>query len=183
MLTLNFSEFPKLTTQRVLLRGICAQDLESIHRLRCDEAVNIMVGRETPTNLSQSREFIAKIENLVERKESLYWVIALKEENSLIGTICCWNFDVQNEIVEIGYEMLPEFRGRGLMKEALKKVIEYTFDGLNAKLITAFPSGVNDRSVGLLEALGFQIEDKSYNNKHTNVTDMVTYTLKKRMEG
>lgn len=120
---------------------------------------------------------------MVERKESLYWVITLKEENSLIGTICCWNFDVQNEIVEIGYEMLPEFRGRGLMKEALKKVIEYTFDGLNAKLITAFPSGVNDRSVGLLEALGFQLEDKCYNNKHTNVTDMVTYTLKKRVEG
>jgi len=180
MLTLNFSDFPKLTTERVLLRRICAEDLESIHQLRSDQAVNIMIGRETPVNLSQSSEFIIKIEDLVEKRECLYWVLATKEENSLIGTICCWNFDVQNEIVEIGYEMLPEFRGRGLMKEALNKVIEYTFEGLNAKLITAFPSGVNENSVAILKALNFQLEDKSYNNKHTNVADMVTYVLKRR---
>lgn len=179
MLTLNFSEFPKLTTDRMLMRPICAQDLEAIHRLRSDRAVNILVGRETPTNLSQTEEFIAKIEGMVERRECMYWGLALKEENSLIGTICCWNFDVQNEIVEVGYEMLPEFRRRGLMKEALSKVIEYSFESLNAKLITAFPSGVNDRSVGLLEALNFQLADNSDYNKHTNVADTVAYALKR----
>ncbi len=183
MLTVGFSEFPKLITERIILRRICAQDLESIHQLRCDQAVNIMVGRETPTNLSQTLGFITKIETMVEKRECLYWVIAFKEGNSLIGTICCWNFDVQNEIVEIGYEMLPEFRGRGLMKEALNKVIDYTFEELNAKLITAFPSVVNENSVALLKALNFQLENKSYNNKHTNVADTVTYVLKRRVEG
>ncbi|WP_316819309.1 GNAT family N-acetyltransferase [Pedobacter nyackensis] len=179
MLKLDFSAVPHLTTERLLLRSIDAQDLKAIHQLRSDEAVNIMVGRETPTALSQSREFITKIGDLVENRECLYWVLAFKEENSLIGTISCWNFDIENEIVEIGYEMLPEFRGKGLMKEALKKVIEYTFQRLNAKLITAFPSGVNANSVGLLKALNFQFSNNPYNNKHTNVADIVSYILKK----
>lgn len=183
MLNLNFSEFPKLTTERVILRRIGAQDLESIHKLRCDRAVNVMVGRETPTNLSQTQEFITKIENMIEKRESLYWVITFKEENSLIGTICCWNFDIQNEIVEIGYEMLPEFRGRGLMKEALNSVIDYIFEELNAKLITAFPSGVNENSVALLKGLNFQLEDKFYHNQHTDVADIVSFVLKRGVEG
>lgn len=59
--------------------------------------------------------------------------------------------------------MLPEFRGKGLMRGALKKVIDYAFKGVNVKLITAFPSDVNDSSVGLLEALNFRLEDKIYN--------------------
>ncbi|MFA4868858.1 MAG: GNAT family N-acetyltransferase [Pedobacter sp.] len=179
MLTLNFSAVPYLMTDRLILRTLGVPDLEAIHKLRSDHAVNVMVGRETPMQLSQSREFIRKIEGLVENRECLYWVIAFKEEHSLIGTICCWSFDIENEIVEIGYEMLPEYRGMGLMKEAVKKVIDYTFQNLNAKLLTAFPSGVNSDSVGLLKALNFQLSDDFYNNKHTNVADMVCYALKK----
>lgn len=179
MLNLNFSEFPQLTTDRLLLRNTIAQDLASLHQLRSDQDVNILVGRETPTTLSQTEAFIVRIQGLIEKKESLYWVLSLKGQDRLIGTACCWNFDVQNEVVEIGYEMLPEFQGRGLMKEALQKLIAYTFDVLNAQLITAFPSGVNVKSIALLKSLNFQLEDQSYSNSHTDIADLVTYVLKK----
>lgn len=179
MLTLDFFKVPYLTTERLVLRSLGSQDLQAIHELRSDREVNLMVGREAPAELSESREFIERIAGMVEKREGLYWVLDLKEKDGLIGTICCWNFDVEDEIVEIGYELLPEFRGKGLMKEAMKKVIDYTFENLNARLITAFPSGVNADSVGLLKGLSFQLRDESYNNKHTNVPDMVSYVLKK----
>jgi ribosomal-protein-alanine N-acetyltransferase len=182
MLNVDFSPFPQLTTERLLLRNISAQDLELIHKMRCDQAVNAMVGRETPTSLRQTEEFIEKIERMINANESMYWVICLKEDHRLLGAVCCWNFDVQNEIVEIGYEMLPEFQRKGIMEEALKRVIEYTFDQLNARVITAFPSAVNINSVSLLKKLHFQLEDKEYNNTHDDVEDILTYTLKKDLK-
>lgn len=178
MLDVDFSLFPQLTTERLLLRSISDQDLEPIHKMRSDAAVNAMVGRETPSSLKQTEEFISKIEQLIKRNESMYWVISSKEDDRLLGTVCCWNFDVQNEIVEIGYEMLPEFQRKGIMEEALKMVIIYTFEKLNARVITAFPSAVNINSVSLLKKLNFQLGDKAYNNTHDDVDDILTYTLK-----
>lgn len=178
MLNVDFSPFPQLTTERLLLRNISARDLEPIHKMRCDQAVNVMVGRKTPTSLRQTEEFIEKIERMINANESMYWVICLKEDHQLLGTVCCWNFDIGNEAVEIGYEMLPEFRRRGIMEEALEAVIEYAFEKLNARVITAFPSAVNINSVSLLKKLNFQLEDKEYNNTHDDVEDIVTYTLK-----
>lgn len=178
MLKLDFSSFPILNTSRLVLRCISAEDVQAVHQLRCDQAVNVMVGRQAPDSLSQTMDFINRIEAMVEKKDCLYWVMASRNGNGLIGTICCWNFDIENEVVEIGYEMLPEFRGQGLMKEALKKVIDYTFTELHANLITAFPSRDNVKSVALLKALNFQLADSSYNNKHTNIANMVTYVLK-----
>lgn len=179
MLNIDFSVFPLLRTERLFLRNISPADLEALHRLRCDESVNIMVGRKTPSDLSETRQFISKIEHLIHENESMYWVISLKEDAELVGTVCCWNFDVKNGIVELGYEMLPEFRGKGIMTEAIKKVIEYAFDTLNARLITAFPSAININSVSLLEKIGFQLEDKSYSNSHTEVEELLTYTYRR----
>ena len=95
-----------------------------------------------------------------------------------MGAVCCWNFDLENGILEIGYELLPEFQGKGIMTEALKVVIEYTFNEMKANIITAFPSSDNLSSVTILEKLNFEIENKPYNNKHDNVANIVTYTLR-----
>jgi ribosomal-protein-alanine N-acetyltransferase len=176
MLNVDFSIFPSLTTERLLLRNLSPDDLEAIHRLRCDESVNIMIGRKAPSALIETRQFISKIEGLVHDNQCIYWVVSLKEDRQLLGTVCCWNFDVQNGIVELGYEMLPEFRGKGIMTEAIKKVMEYAFGDLNARLITAFPSALNTNSVSLLKKIGFQPDDKSYNNSHTEVEKLLTYT-------
>ena len=74
--------------------------------------------------------------------------------------------------------MLPEFQGKGIMTEALKSVIEFTFSEIKANIITAFPSSDNLSSVTILKKLNFEFEDKLYNNKHENVENIVTYTLR-----
>ena len=177
-MVLDFKKFPQLITERLVLRNIENTDAELIHKLRSDEVVNKFVGRDNSSTLEKANEFILKIQNLVEKNEGLYWIIRLKENNDLIGTVCLWNFDLENEIVEIGYEMLPEFQGRGIMSEAIKAVIIYVFEEMKAKIITAFPSSDNINSVNILEKLNFEFEDKKYNNTHENVNNIATYTLR-----
>jgi len=56
---------------------------------------------------------------------------------------------------EVGYELLPPYHGKGIMQEALLKVIEYGFDILKLKRIVADPKEINLKSVKLLEKCGF----------------------------
>jgi len=179
-MVLDFKIFPQLQTERLILRNIESTDAELIHKLRSDEVVNQFVGRDNSSTVEKAKEFILKIQNLVEKNEGLYWIIRRKENNDLIGTVCLWNFDPENEIVEIGYEMLPEFQGKGIMTEALKAVTAYTFKEIKVKIITAFPSEDNVNSVAILKKLNFEFEDKKYNNTHENVNNIVTYTLRNR---
>jgi len=177
-MVLDFKIFPYLQTERLILRNIESTDAELIHKLRSDEVVNQFVGRDNSSTVEKAKEFILKIQNLVEKNEGLYWIIRRKENNDLVGTVCLWNFDTENEIVEIGYEMLPEFQGKGIMTEALKAVTTYTFKEIKAKIITAFPSEDNINSVAILKKLNFEFEDKKYNNTHENVNNIATYTLR-----
>lgn len=175
---LDFSVFPKLSSYRLILRKVATEDFQLIHKLHSDPIVNAFVGRDNSSTLEKAKEYIQKMDGLVNKNECIYWIIALKNDNNLIGSVCCWNFDTENEIVEIGYEMLPEFQGKGIMTEALKMVIKYTFEEINANIITAFPSSDNLNSVAVLKKLNFEFEDKPYNNKHENIANIVTYTLR-----
>lgn len=177
-MVLNFKNFPKLATERLLLRNLENSDTALIHKLRSDEIVNAFVGRENSSTLEKARDYILNIQNLIAKNECIYWAITLKENNDLIGCICLWNFDPENETVEIGYELLTEFQGKGIMSEVIKKVITFAFEEIKAKTITAFPSSDNNSSVTILKKLNFEFDDKTYNNTHANIKNLVTYTLK-----
>jgi len=175
---LNFKDFPLLITERLILRNIEKTDVVLIHKLHSDPIVNAFVGRDNSSSLKKAEEYIIKMQNLIAKNECIYWVITEKGNNNLIGSVCLWNFDIENEIVEIGYEMLSEFQGKGIMTEAIKKIIEYAFQKIKAKIITAFPSSDNINSVSILKKLNFELENKKYNNTHQNIKNLVTYTLR-----
>ena len=179
-MNLNFTNIPILTTERLVLRGLSEQDTGPIHQLQSDPVVNAFVGRDNSSTIEKAKAYIVKINNLIQQKECLYWAISSKKDNRFIGSVCLWNFDPENEIVEIGYEMLSEFQGNGFMSEALKAVIEFTFNTMEAKIITAFPSSDNSTSVNLLKKLHFNFENKPYNNKHENIKNITTYVLRSR---
>jgi ribosomal-protein-alanine N-acetyltransferase len=83
------------------------------------------------------------------------WAITLKNEPKLIGTIVYWNIIKEKDEAEVGYELLPQWHGKGIMQEALSKVIEFGFTTLGIKTIVADPKAGNQRSVKLLEKCGF----------------------------
>ncbi|MFZ6648969.1 GNAT family N-acetyltransferase [Undibacterium sp. TJN25] len=176
-MNLHFANFPVLKTARLVLRQLVADDAADIHRLRADPAVNAFIGRPNSASMEDARKHIRSVNTSVDNRESLYWAIDLQGNSGLVGTICYWNFDLAHETVEIGYEMLPEFQGRGLMQEAAQRVIAYGFGDMDVKTITAFPSTDNVRSVALLEKLHFKADTGSFAHTHGNVDNLATYVL------
>lgn len=59
---------------------------------------------------------------------------------------------------DIGFAVLPEYRGAGLAGEAASAVIEHTRDALGVAALNAIVAPDNRASVNLIEKLGFSFE-------------------------
>ncbi|WP_316820368.1 GNAT family N-acetyltransferase [Pedobacter gandavensis] len=175
----DFSEFPTLTTPRLVLRSLSPQDLPAIYQLRSDPIVAGFTGRKPISHIDEAAAYLTKIERMIKNNECVLWAIAYQNSQELIGAICLWNFDVTNATVEIGYELLPAYHKQGIMAETIARVLDFGFNIMGVKTILAFPSAENLASVKLLEKAGFKLASDSYQHTHTEVPGILTYTINK----
>jgi ribosomal-protein-alanine N-acetyltransferase len=147
----NFVTFPILSTERLTLRQLSESDVQEIFLLRSETSINKYLGRQPSKTLKDALQFIEKIKNY----NLTYWAIVQKGSEKLVGTICL--FDVSEEVgkCEIGYELLTEYQGNGIMREAAQKIIEYSVQTLGLKTIEAYTHKDNQRSSNLLKELKF----------------------------
>ena len=167
---LNFIPFPTLATDRLILRQMDVEDENEIYLLRSDERVLKYIDIQKAYTVDDARKFIEKINNGIRNNEWIFWGIRLKTDPRLIGTICYWNISQQPFRGEIGYMLHPDFQGKGIMQEALVKVIDYGFATLQFNSIEADLNPDNSPSIKLLEKTGFVYESRS--------NDMLVYSLK-----
>jgi ribosomal-protein-alanine N-acetyltransferase len=166
---ISFSPFPNLSTERLILRQLNIEDENEILALRSDEIVNEFLDRPKAKTIEDARKFIYKINEGISKNESIYWAITQKNSNKLIGTICFWKISKEHSKAEIGFELLPEYQGKGIMRELLATIIEYGFENMNLHSIEGEVAPDNSKSIKLLKRNGFV-----YNKKLKNT---VIYTL------
>lgn len=158
-MNLNFNPFPVLTTDRLVLRKLDLSDSEALLKLRSDESVNLYLDRPPTNTIADAEAFINKIASIVKNQQGIYWVINLKDEQELIGTVCFWNFNAEKKMADIGYELMPEYQGQGLMQEALAKVLSYAFGTMQLKAITGLVHPENESSIKALKRNGFVLDE------------------------
>lgn len=156
---ISFSPFPVLITDRLILRRLRMTDAPGIMRIRSDKRVNEFLDRPVSIDIGQAKKFVEKIEESISGNKSMYWAITLKDTDTLIGTICFWNFVVEKRQGEIGYELHPDFQGKGFMQEAFTAVINFGFTTLKLKTIIGMTKIGNLRSEKLLIRNGFQMDE------------------------
>jgi len=156
MLNGTFTPFPILTTERLTLRQLVINDEQEIFTLRSDREINKYLDRQISNTIDDARNFINKVNENINKGESLYWAITLSDKNILVGTVCLFAFSDENYKCEIGYELLTSFQGQGIMKETLEKVIDYAFNTIKVKKIEAFLHRHNQSSIKVLEKFSFR---------------------------
>lgn len=156
MTNINLTTLPQLTTERLNLRQITSEDSTEIFELLTNKEVNNYYARARGTSMEDAYNYIQSITNAIAQNKLFYWGICFKNESKIIGTVCLWNFRKEECKAEIGYELLPDFQGKGVMKEVLPKVIEFGFQVLQFKKIDAWPNEDNHRSIKLLEKNNFK---------------------------
>jgi ribosomal-protein-alanine N-acetyltransferase len=151
-----FPPFTNLITDRLILRELQASDAEQIFKIRTDPRVNQFLDREPTKSVDDSLKFINNILKNHEKQNAVMWAITLKNEPQLIGTVVYWHIVKERDKAEIGYEMLPEYFGKGIMREALMEVVRFGFEDMQLKTIVAETRADNLRSVNALEKCGFE---------------------------
>lgn len=159
MLEPNFTPFPELTTDRLLLRQLVMNDAPEIFFLRSDQAILQYLGKEPATTIKDAEDFIERITENIKNNEGILWAITLKDMPAkAIGSICFWRMDKDNYRSEIGYVLDPAHWRKGIMKEAILKVLDYGFGQMGLHSVEARLSPGNIASAAVLESTGFKKE-------------------------
>lgn len=156
MLQPVFTPFPELETERLLLRRIVMEDAPEIFFLRSDATVLQFLSKEPAATIKEAEDFILRINNDIAGNEGIMWAIVLKEApDKAIGSICFWRMVKENYRAEIGYVLNPQYWRKGMMKETIRKVLDYGFNTMGLHSVEARINPHNTASASVLESTGF----------------------------
>ncbi|SCC49676.1 Acetyltransferase, GNAT family [Bacillus wiedmannii] len=151
-------EFPKLETERLLLRELTLLDAETMFRYFSKESVIRYFGMDSFENIEQAKTTIQTFKNRYEEGSVFRWGIEKKGTGQLIGTCGFHLINKHHKRAEIGYELDDTYWGQGYATEALQAILGYGFETLQLIRIAAVVYVENKASQKLLSKAGFQEE-------------------------
>lgn len=149
-----------LETERLLLRPLESGDVDDILPYHSDpDSV-----RYIPWDV-RDREFVISWLERAEKYRSfrpaepgLLLAMVEKASGRVIGQLNAKLVDEGNNTADVGYISHPKFRGQGFVHEALKALIHYLFSVENVHRVIADIDVRNEKSVRVVERLGFRRE-------------------------
>lgn len=181
MSTFSFLPFKSLESERLLLRQITAEDVNEIFALRSNPETMKYIPRPLVTTMDQAMEHIKMIQDKIETNEGINWAITLKDNPKMIGIIGHYRIRWEHFRSEIGYMLLPEYHGKGIITEAIQLMIDYGFNNMKMHSLEAIIDPENTASARVLEKNNFikeahLVENEYYDGKFL---DTVIYSLLK----
>lgn len=179
MLTINFTPFPNLETERLQLRRVAKEDVNEIFELRSNEQTMKYIPRPLAKTKEDALGHIAMIDEKIENNEGINWAITLKNSPKLIGIIGHYRIKPEHYRAEMGYMLLPEYHGKGIITEAIKEVIKYGFEIMKLHSIEAIIDPENFASAKVLQKNGFVKEAHLKENEfyEGRFLDTVIYSI------
>lgn len=148
-----------LETQRLILREFKEEDLTDFYEYASVDGVGEMAGWSHHENIEITKEILNSF-----IKDNKVFAIVYKENNKVIGSLGVEKYGMEDKLDEfknlygreIGYVLSKDYWGKGLMKEAVKCVINYLFDECNLDFIICGYYLFNNQSKRVQEKCGFK---------------------------
>lgn len=153
-----FTQFPTLTTQRLLLRQLRPTDAQAVFEIFSDPEVMKFDSHPLYTSLNEAELFIQRMHEGYAQRHNLRWGITYIGDETVIGTCSFHRFGSGFHCVETGYDLHRAHWGQGVMVEAMAVVLAFGFTDLNCHRIEAVIDTANERSSSLVLKLGFTFE-------------------------
>jgi len=157
MNAINLRVFPRLTTERLLLRDFTDSDAADILRFRSDSEVQ-QYNTDPMRDEAEARGLIRTMGAWYVTRQAIQWGITLREEHRVIGICGVHDWSRRHRRAYVGYDLAREYWDQGLASEAMRAVVWFAFEQLDLHRLEAITIAENVRSIRLLERLGFQQE-------------------------
>lgn len=142
-----------LITKRLILRALRMTDVDAFNAYCQKPGIGPMAGWKPHESMEESIKILQMM-----IKENEVWGITLKPDDAIIGTIGLHVRTVENalaNIKEIGYVLDDVHWGKGLMVEAVGRVLDYAFTDLELEAVTCGHADHNLQSKRVIEKTGF----------------------------
>ena len=175
----------KLFTERLVIRDLTIDDLENHHTLISDNVVMEYLQDIKTNNIQESKENLLKAINDISSKDRKYYFFVMenKDTKEFIGEI---GYTVMEntpfgKMVHLGYFIMEKYWNKGYTTEALKRVLEYSFEENNVYRISTGCVKENISSEKVMQKNGFikEAEYKEYIFHNGKLKDRVEYRLLK----
>ena len=147
-----------LETDRLILREWNEADLADLFEYAKVDGVGQMAGWNPHTSIQESKTIL---EMFIKGKKT--FALELKENHKVIGslgleTLSLSLSDEYENLVgrEIGYVLSKDYWGKGLMPEAVNRVIKFCFEKENYDYLMCSHSVINSQSKRVIEKSGFR---------------------------
>ena len=145
--------FPTIRTDRLLLREIIDSDLEDIFNGLSNPKVIQYYGISFDSLEATKEQMIWFAD-----EQQMWWAICSLDNQTFYGAGGLNGINDKENKAEIGLWLLPEFWGRGIMKEVLPLISDYGFKQLKLKRIEGFVETENINCKKAMSKLDFRHE-------------------------
>lgn len=147
-----------ITTDRLLINKITIDDAGFILELMNDKDWIKNIGDKGVRTIEDAQAYIQnRFLKTYNESDYGFYTMNLKNTQQIIGIVGLVDRKGIDHI-DIGYGILPEFRGKGYALEATKAIYDYGYQELNLEKIVAIVNPDNLPSIKLLTKLGLKFE-------------------------
>lgn len=181
-MTTNNKTIVTLKSPRLILRALNLNDAEDVFAYAKNKTVSQYVFWDVHQTIKDSINYIKETINSYQKEQKLMWGIQLKDSNKIIGTCGFMAYYPITKCLEIGYALNPKYWNQGYAKEALKTIIDYAFNHLDAIRIEGICVIENLASEKTMLSCNMEFEGILYDNfiKNNEIHNCKIFAITKR---
>ena len=153
-----FTIFPKLETERIILREVNEEDLDLVFSFNADPDALRYVAREYYTHKNEAVDKLKSLQAGYHEKTGIIWTFVLKRSGESLGYGGFFEISENRDNTEVGYGILKKYWGNGYVSEVVKELTRFGFDDMDIQRIFGRVDPENIPSARILEKLGYRNE-------------------------
>ena len=164
-----------LKTNDVIIRKFKKEDIDSLY--------NILDNTNYITNKNSKIQMIKIIESTIFQNytEEPIWALEEKQTKKIFGYIKIENYSPKNKFCKISWVVTDKFSNSLLIKQALKRVMNFMFKKKDIDLIECSYYGKNEETSKILDNIGMKkeavLKQRRYNENTHKKEDFFIYSI------
>jgi ribosomal-protein-alanine N-acetyltransferase len=150
-------EFPVFKTARLVLRQFKEWDLENVFLGLSNPRVIKYYGVHFNT-LEETKKQIEWFAELEKDETGIWWAVCSADNLIFYGAVGLYYLNRELNKAELGFWLIPEHWGKGIISESVLLALEYGFKKMHLKRIEAEVETENIPSISVLKKLQFFYE-------------------------
>ena len=161
-----FRKFPSLETTRLILREINLKDTQKVFEFNSHPEALKYIARDPFTEVEQASKKVEEFIKAYKAKKGSWWAFILKDTNKFAGYSGLFNICAENNQAEIGYGLLQNYWGSGLISEIIAEIVSFGLSKLEAHRLYGIIIPGNTASIRVLEKNNFKKEGHLKHNAY-----------------